>query len=132
VISEKFQNEYYRLMNEVFHDAAQAHAAIKGCSPDNLEVLVSGGRVVAGSYLVPESSGVFRIEYFLVAPSVRGQGYGARLLSKLHFERKGLVYLLTRSAKGFYERHGYVCCGSLEGKDVMAQFFSPVQGGAYE
>jgi GNAT superfamily N-acetyltransferase len=77
-------------------------------------------RRVIGGLVARTSLEVLFVDYLVIPDSLRGQGYGSRLLAMAEEEaiRRGcataVVFTMAIQAPAFYERRGYVPFGRVE------------------
>lgn len=86
-----------------------------------LAVLVQDGEAVIGGLWGETGRGFLSVKLLVVPETQRRAGLGSRILCMAEDEalRRGCVgaWLSTFSfqARGFYERHGYACFGTIDG-----------------
>jgi predicted GNAT family N-acyltransferase len=78
---------------------------------------IADGRVVACVGLYPQEDGSIRLRHMAVAPGLQRQGVGARVLAlgEAWARSAGITRIEMHArctARGFYERAGYVAAGS--------------------
>ena len=86
-------------------------------------VVYAGGKPVAGGGLKRDEDGVAEIKRMYVAPRMRGQGLGRRLLEELEEKARELGYARIRldtgarqpEAQALFERAGYHPIGNYNG-----------------
>jgi len=119
---EEIIKDYFRLINKVFHDLASTYFFLKGGNVENITLLLDGPKLIGGSALIPDSSQIHRIEYFVIDPEHQKQGKGNELLSLLEEKVTGMIWCETRSAANFYRKNAYAVIGKKGTKSVMAKF----------
>jgi GNAT superfamily N-acetyltransferase len=111
------------------HDALltelRAFTGVTVGAPDNhdfaLVIRAPGSPEVLGGLWAQSRWGGFNIDIVVVGPTLRGQGWGARLLAAAETEarRRGCWHILLDTyafqARGFYEQHGFAVFGEIPG-----------------
>lgn len=64
-------------------------------------------KIIGCVTVVKFSKGIFSIEWTAIHPNFQGQGYGKKLMEKVHKNHKGLFIVKTKNADKFYEKLGY-------------------------
>ena len=122
VATEDERERAYALRHEVFvveqGVPADVERDVLDATADHVLARDGAGRAVATGRLVRVDAGTGKIGRMAVARDVRGQGAGAAVLAELErvaAERglESIVLHAQTSARGFYDRKGYVAEGPL-------------------
>nr|WP_315233966.1 GNAT family N-acetyltransferase [uncultured Albidiferax sp.] len=99
-------------------------------APEHMQhLLAPGGERMGYVTVVPEQSGVLRLQHLYLHPAWQGRGIGAAVLAQVQdrARREAAVLRLTAlqgsDANRFYQRHGFVRTGE-DGVDIYYEWRS--------
>ena len=88
--------------------------------PVDIVSIKKDGRIIGCVTVVKLSKAIFSIEWTVIHPDYENQGYGKKLMEKVHRKYKGLFIVKTRDASNFYKKLGYKEIYHKNKKTVLA------------
>ena len=120
--ADETARDYIHQQIKAYNDAvSEHHRAVRPAGPSPLDVFVrDGDGQIVGGLVADVYWGWLAIEDLWIAPGLRGQGHGQKLMGMAEAEAvvrgctRSFVQTFSFQARGFYEKLGYHVVGRLD------------------
>lgn len=109
-LEEKDLLEYLKIVRKCFHEKAPEiiKDELEAGSLKDIVFYHKNNRLIGGVTLQNLGAEIYGIRYTAIEPEFQRQGYGKKLMEKVHGLHKGIFLLRTRATEKFYKEFGYV------------------------